>query len=118
MTQITGLLSELKVQGIQISIDDFGTGFSSLAYLQTMPMDEIKIDRTFVTNIQTSGNAIIKATLSIAKAFNCQVIAEGIESFEDGGVHQLQGFLYAKPMTLEALLEKYRQPINLIKTVK
>jgi diguanylate cyclase (GGDEF)-like protein len=114
MTQIAGLLSELKAQGMQISIDDFGTGFSSLAYLQSMPMDEIKIDRAFITNIKTSGNAIIKATLSIAKAFNCEVIAEGIEKpshseeLRQLGVHQLQGFLYSKPISLEELLEKYQ----------
>lgn len=111
--QIAQLLSSLRSRGIKVSIDDFGTGFSSLASLQAIPIDEIKIDRAFVKSIETTGSEIIKATLSIAAAFNCYVVAEGIENLDDKnklkqlGVDRLQGFFYAKPMILEELLDNY-----------
>jgi diguanylate cyclase (GGDEF)-like protein len=97
------VLSQLRDMGITIALDDFGCGFSSLSYLQSLPIDTIKIDQSFVRQMDAGGEKIIEATLSIAEAFGCNVVAEGIESeqqkirLEQMGVDYLQGFYIAKP---------------------
>jgi diguanylate cyclase (GGDEF)-like protein len=94
----------LRVMGIKVSIDDFGTGYSSLSQLQMLSVDCVKIDRTFVDNMQKGGRTIIDATLQIARALDYSTIAEGIETEEqlnallDMGVVQFQGFYFSKPM--------------------
>jgi EAL domain-containing protein (putative c-di-GMP-specific phosphodiesterase class I) len=98
-------LHKLKSMGIQISIDDFGTGYSSLNYLKRIPMDYLKIDRSFVMNIgnNTSDQAIIKAIVAMAQSLNIKVIAEGVETEEQlkflqqCGCEAVQGFLYHTP---------------------
>lgn len=97
-------LNAIKSRNVQVSIDDFGTGYSSLSQLQTLNFDTIKIDRSFVSNISQGGEAIIRATMFIAKEFGCKTVAEGIENeyeakvLSEMGVDYLQGFLFAKPM--------------------
>ncbi len=97
------VLSRLRDMGLTIALDDFGCGFSSLSYLQSLPIDTIKIDKSFVHQINAGGAKIIEATISIAEAFGCSVIAEGIESEEQYqkvkalGADYLQGFYLAKP---------------------
>jgi len=99
------ILSKLKAMGVKISIDDFGTGYSSLAYLHSFPIDTIKIDRSFVLNLNTpEGEAIAKTILAMADSLNLEVVAEGIELDEQQqffiGKHCdiFQGFKFGKPM--------------------
>ena len=79
---VSVLLNELRSMGITISIDDFGTGFSSLVYLKKLPIDELKIDRSFVSDLEanTDDQAIIQAILGLAKNLNISIIAEGVET--------------------------------------
>ncbi|AWI79623.1 histidine kinase [Parazoarcus communis] len=104
-------MSRLRARGIRFSIDDFGTGYSSLSYLQRLPLDQLKIDRSFVKNLpdSTSGLAIVKAVIALAHALDLKVIAEGVELeaqrgvLNDNGCHHFQGFLFARPMQIEAV---------------
>ena len=104
-------LKKLKAEGISIALDDFGTGFSSLSYLQKLPLDRLKVDRSFVTDIAKPGQSLIADTIiNLGKQMNLKVIAEGIEE-EDQQTHlksqacdEVQGFFYAKPMPSEEFL--------------
>jgi diguanylate cyclase (GGDEF)-like protein len=106
-------IRQLQAMDISVSLDDFGTGFSSLAQLQFLAADTVKIDKSFIDNIGSGGHSIIKATQDIAKALNYRVVAEGVETTEQAdllsqiGVSSIQGYLYAKPMSQELLKEWY-----------
>ncbi|MEP7299019.1 MAG: bifunctional diguanylate cyclase/phosphodiesterase [Burkholderiales bacterium] len=111
-TEVTiRVLSQLDKLGVHISIDDFGTGHSSLAYLRKLPADELKIDRSFVMDLETSEDArkVAVAVINLAKALDLKVVAEGVETegqnriLREFGCDQLQGFLFAKPMSAKAL---------------
>jgi EAL domain-containing protein (putative c-di-GMP-specific phosphodiesterase class I) len=104
-------MNRLRKMGIQLHIDDFGTGHSSLSYLQLFPVSALKIDRSFINKLTASGNnqEIITHIVSLAKSLNFDVIAEGVEM-----EHQLakiknlhcgygQGFLFARPMAFNAI---------------
>jgi len=102
---IIDALVKLKAQGISIALDDFGTGFSSLSYLQKLPLNRLKVDRAFVSDIAAPGGSIIADTIiNLGKQMNLKVIAEGIENSEQEielrtlGCDEVQGFYYAKPM--------------------
>lgn len=106
---------KLKGIGIQFSLDDFGTGFSSLQYLKQLPLDQIKIDQSFVRDVHLSDNdrAIVQAIIAMAKSLGIDIIAEGVESADQEqqlqrqGCTQYQGYLYGKPMpsdTLDSLI--------------
>jgi diguanylate cyclase (GGDEF)-like protein/PAS domain S-box-containing protein len=100
-------LAELKASGIRLALDDFGTGYSSLSYLKGLPIDVIKIDKSFVDGIDTSElqQALAESIIRMAKTLRLEVIAEGIEDaaqrdkLEALGCRYGQGFLLAKPMT-------------------
>ncbi len=109
---IIDALEKLKSYGISIALDDFGTGFSSLSYLQKLPLDRLKVDRTFVTNIVKEGQSVIAETIiDLGKKMNLKVIAEGIEEIEQQerlielGCDEVQGFYYAKPMPEDKFLD-------------
>ena len=111
-TEVTmRVLGQLAALGLHISIDDFGTGHSSLAYLRKLPAHELKIDRSFVADLETSDDArkVASAVINLAKALNLKVVAEGVETeaqnriLREFGCDQLQGFLFAKPMSASAL---------------
>lgn len=110
------LLRELKSMGVTISIDDFGTGYSSLAYLRTLPISEVKIDRSFVTGLDTDrvNAGLVKAIVDLASTLGLATIAEGVESQEELealqrlGVGAIQGFLTGKPIPLEQIGEDLR----------
>jgi len=99
-------LEKLRSMGISISIDDFGTGYSSLGYLKQLPIDRIKIDKSFVDNIVTNykDKGIVQTIITMTKLLNLKVIAEGVETFEQLellnkiGCYEIQGFYFAKPM--------------------
>nr|WP_225941920.1 EAL domain-containing protein [Sporosarcina limicola] len=103
----TSILEEIRSLGIRISIDDFGTGYSSFSYLKQLPVDTLKIDRSFIEDIDTNeeSKAIVKAVLTIAETLGMDVIAEGVETREqlavlhEDGCSQAQGFLFSKPLT-------------------
>ncbi|MFA3792116.1 putative bifunctional diguanylate cyclase/phosphodiesterase [Aliiglaciecola sp. SL4] len=107
--KVKAKINAIKDRNVQVSIDDFGTGYSSLSQLQTLNFDTIKIDRSFVLNMHQGGEAIIKATLFIAKQFGCKTVAEGIETEQEAlklsemGVDYLQGFLFSKPIINDKL---------------
>ena len=98
-------LRELKSLGLSISVDDFGTGFSSLAYLKRFPLDELKIDKSFVDGLgrDTEATAIVAAVMGMAHALDLRVVAEGVETSDQVvrlrtlGCDEAQGFFYARP---------------------
>jgi diguanylate cyclase (GGDEF)-like protein len=108
---IIDALVQLKSHDIAIALDDFGTGFSSLNYLQKLPLDRLKVDRAFVTNIAKEGQSVIAETIiDLGKKMNLKVIAEGIEEIEQQDrlleldCDEVQGFYYAKPMPEDEFL--------------
>jgi len=99
-------MNQLRDQGITMSLDDFGTGYSSLSYLRRFPIDTLKIDRSFVTDVDTNpaNQEIVKAMIGMAKSFGMQTLAEGVEREEeldllfDLGCDQIQGYYFSKPV--------------------
>ena len=107
------VLTRLREMGVRIAIDDFGTGYSSLAYLQRLPVDTLKIDRSFVRDVtrDPARRAIIRAIIEMARALNLQTVAEGVEDVDTWallatlGAGSAQGYLIARPMNIAALRE-------------
>lgn len=99
--------------GVYLAIDDFGTGYSSLSYLRQLPAKQLKIDRSFVSDLETSpdARAVVDAVIRLAHALSLSVVAEGVETegqrdiLLDMGCDELQGFFFARPMTANQLLE-------------
>jgi len=106
-------LIELRERGIHIALDDFGTGYSSLALLKDLPVDRIKIDRSFIAGFGTCADdtAIVRAVTNLGRSLNKRVTAEGVESAEtmdmlrSEGCHDIQGYHLAKPMPASRLVE-------------
>lgn len=106
-------LNEIRDLGITVALDDFGTGFSSLSYMREMPVDIIKIDRTFVYGMTTNSRdaAITKGTLAMCRELGMMVVGEGVETEEQFRMlvsyqcHQFQGFWYSRPLPWQDLLE-------------
>ncbi len=104
-------LHKLKDMGVSLSIDDFGTGYSSLSYLSRFPLDELKIDRGFVTKFHESDNDanVVVAIIALAKSMNLRLVAEGVETEEQyhfltgSGAEIIQGYLFSQPVTAEEL---------------
>jgi diguanylate cyclase len=99
-------MRRLKGIGVKLALDDFGTGYSSLLYLRTFPFDKLKIDRSFVSSVETAAEAaaIVHAIVSLGRGLGMQVTAEGVENADQqlflraAGVHSMQGFRFGKPM--------------------
>ena len=112
-TRALNLLRRLKARGIRIAMDDFGTGYSSLSYLQSFPFDKIKIDRSFISNLEATPQSaeIVRAVLSLAHALNIPVIAEGVETeaqrafLAHEACEQMQGYLVGRPDLIERYLD-------------
>jgi len=109
--EVTSKIDRLKTLGFSISIDDFGTGYSSLSYLKALPIDEVKIDQSFVKNLaeNSSDKTIVKTILDMAQSFEFEVIAEGVETQEQLeilqslGCNRFQGYYFAKPQEASEL---------------
>lgn len=101
-------LRRLKAMGVRIAMDDFGTGYSSLSYLQSFPFDRIKIDRSFISNLENAPQSaeIVRAVLGLAHTLRIPVIAEGVETEEQQaflsreGCQEMQGYLVGRPATI------------------
>ncbi|GAM64916.1 sensory box/GGDEF family protein scrC [Vibrio ishigakensis] len=127
--ETVALLNRIKELGVQLSIDDFGTGYSALSYLQKFPFSKLKIDRSFLQDMEStpSSQELVNAIIAMAKALNLRVVAEGVETDWDREYLQshkceyAQGFYFSKPLPaaeFEALLieqvaELQPYPINL-----
>lgn len=114
-TLAVSILSKLSERGIKISIDDFGTGFSSLNYLKNLPLDYLKIDQTFIKDFSLQTNsAITKAIVTLAQSLNMKTIAEGVETEEQRkfltelNCDEAQGYLFSKPLPKEEMGELLR----------
>ncbi|MCZ6828906.1 MAG: EAL domain-containing protein [Gammaproteobacteria bacterium] len=118
-------LHELKALGVSLSVDDFGTGYSSLSYLSRFPLDELKIDRSFVINYDKSDNnaSLVGAIIAMGKCLNLRMVAEGVDDEDQfrflhkQGIQVIQGYLFAQPMPAEEFAKllteaPYRKQIN------
>jgi EAL domain-containing protein (putative c-di-GMP-specific phosphodiesterase class I) len=113
MSRALSILRRLKALGISIAMDDFGTGYASLATLQAFPFDKIKIDRSFVGQVETSPQAavIVRAVLGLGRSLGIGVVAEGVETAEQmrflvgENCEELQGYLFGKPQPIESFAE-------------
>jgi diguanylate cyclase (GGDEF)-like protein/PAS domain S-box-containing protein len=109
VTDTVRKMEALKAHGVRFSIDDFGTGYSSLTYLKRLPIDEIKIDKSFVTDVTVDPDdaAIVETILSVARHLDLHVVAEGVETAEqwaflkERGCATFQGFHFSKPVSFE-----------------
>jgi len=122
---VIATMTELRSHGLRFSLDDFGTGYSSLAYLRRLPLDQLKIDRSFVRDmlVDATSGAIAQTIISLGRAMGLPVIAEGVETeaqrdFLAGlGCHSFQGYLFSRPIPLqefELLLEEPRGDLERI----
>ena len=109
---LRGPMATLRHQGVRFQIDDFGTGYSSLSRLHLLPLDIVKIDRSFVAELEHGDDRMCQAIIRLAQLLEMQVIAEGVESHTQRdslirlGCDEMQGFLYSRPVTAAALLDK------------
>ncbi len=110
LDDIIAKMTALRAQGVRFSLDDFGTGFSSLSYLHRLPLDQLKIDQSFVRNMTTSPKdaAIVQALITLSRSLGLEVIAEGVETSDqrrlltEGGCPMYQGYLFSRPLPIAA----------------
>jgi diguanylate cyclase (GGDEF)-like protein/PAS domain S-box-containing protein len=113
--EVIDKMKELKSHGLKFSLDDFGTGYSSLAYLKKMPLDQLKIDRSFIRDILTdeSSAAIAQTIISLSRAMGLPVIAEGVETEKQRefllriGCHAFQGYLFSRPLPIHEFEDQW-----------
>jgi diguanylate cyclase (GGDEF)-like protein/PAS domain S-box-containing protein len=111
-------LHAIRAMGVSIAIDDFGTGFSSLSYLSKLPVDTLKIDRSFVYDMTTApeGLALVSTIINLARSLKLKVVAEGVETEEQSrqlrllSCDEMQGYLFSKPVPIEIFEAKYLAP--------
>jgi EAL domain-containing protein (putative c-di-GMP-specific phosphodiesterase class I) len=113
---------ELRALGVRLALDDFGSGYSSLSYLQKLPFDKLKIDRSFVSALERSANAavIIQAIVTLGRALGMEVVIEGVETEEQRallrlvGCSEMQGYLFARPSPREGI-DRILRPANRVR---
>jgi EAL domain-containing protein (putative c-di-GMP-specific phosphodiesterase class I) len=114
--QAITVLHQLRAMGIQLSMDDFGIGYSSMNYLRKFPLHALKIDRSFVLELTTNRNdaAIVKAMLALGHSLNLRVIAEGVETvahqhlLQSMGCDEMQGYCFARPVPPDQASQRLR----------
>jgi diguanylate cyclase (GGDEF)-like protein len=125
--KVISILKDLKENfGIRFSMDDFGTGYSSLSYLQQIPIDELKIDRTFITEIthDKKDQQMVNIILSMAKTFGLNVVAEGVETIEQyqflaqSNCTLMQGYLYSRPLSKDDFEQYYHEQENSVQVIQ
>ena len=113
-------LRDIRAMGVRISMDDFGTGFSSLSYLSKLPLATLKIDRSFVTGMTAGpeGLALVSTIVTLAHALKLTVVAEGVETEEQSRLlrllncNEIQGFLFSRPLPIAVFESKYMAHVN------
>jgi predicted signal transduction protein with EAL and GGDEF domain len=117
-SRAVSILRRLKALGVRIAMDDFGTGYSSLSYLQSFPFDKIKIDQTFIANLERSAQsaAIVRAVLGLGRSLELTTVAEGVETqaqlaiLRDEGCDEMQGYLIGRPQPITEYAEIAGRP--------
>ncbi len=107
------IMKEIRTMGIRFSIDDFGTGYSSLSYLRRFPLDNLKIDKSFIDDLphDEESAAIVRTIIALAQSLNLKTVAEGVEKAEQlqvlkaAGADYIQGYYFSQPVTLDKLIE-------------
>jgi len=115
-TQTAHTMATLKRRGLSFSLDDFGTGYSSLAYLRKLPLDQLKIDHSFMRDVLTDQNdaSIVRSIIALGDSLGLQVIAEGVETpgqrqfLSDAGCYIYQGHLYQQALSAEQFTQYAR----------
>ena len=103
---VVQVINELKGLGIKVSMDDFGTGFSSLSYLKNIPISILKLDKSFFNEFETDNRSknIMRSVIGLGKSLNLHIVSEGVETKEqvdflvECGCHQAQGFYFSRPI--------------------
>ena len=118
---LRNVMVSLRQGGIRIALDDFGTGFSSVGLVKNLPFDTIKVDRSFVQQIENDDREkkLLNNFTDIAGTFGAEVCVEGIETtgmrdiIKDYGIHSFQGYYYSKPISIDELLEKVKEALDI-----
>ena len=119
VSYIIRMLNMLRQIGVRVSLDDFGTGYSSLSYLKTIPLDNLKIDQSFLRDVlnDPTSEAILTSIISLAKNLNLSITAEGVETkghlqlLKSHGCDYLQGYYFSKPIPADELEEFIRKSL-------
>ena len=113
-------LRAIQVMGVQIAMDDFGTGYSSLSYLARLPINSLKIDRSFISEMNQGPEqmAIVSTVVSLGKALNLKVVAEGVETAEQKNLlsllkcDEIQGYLFSPPLPVDKIKAMLQQSLS------
>ncbi|WP_413700507.1 EAL domain-containing protein [Psychromonas sp. KJ10-10] len=122
--RVMKIMDYIKQQGLKLSIDDFGTGYSSLSYLKRFPLDELKVDRSFIIEVPSKKDdcAIVKAIIAMAHSLELSVVAEGVEEqnqlefLKEVGCDIIQGFYFSKPLVADEFEQYVLSKNDLINT--